>query len=92
LVIRSNRFIYLFIYSHSLSLFNFKRLFKAKTGKLNEEQFIRYYKLFRKDENVEKIAKHCFNAFDLDKNNYVDFGEFLISYVATTSTGKFKLK
>jgi Ca2+-binding EF-hand superfamily protein len=56
------------------------------SGKLNKEQFVEYYKLFRKNENVEEIAKHCFSAFDLDKNGFVDFGEFLIAYVATTGT------
>ena len=31
------------------------------------------------------MAQHCFSAFDFDKNGYVDFGEFLIAYVATTN-------
>lgn len=58
---------------------------ETPSGKLDREQFVKYYKQFRKDENCEAVAKHCFNAFDLDRNDYVDFGEFLISYVATTN-------
>jgi Ca2+-binding EF-hand superfamily protein len=54
------------------------------SGKLDKEQFVEYYKHFRHDENVDEIAKYCFRAFDLDRNGFVDFGEFLISYVATT--------
>ena len=48
------------------------------------EHFVDYYKNFRTEENVDEIARHCFRAFDLDHNGFVDFGEFLISYVATT--------
>jgi Ca2+-binding EF-hand superfamily protein len=62
---------------------------ECPSGKLGVEQFIKYYKSFRKDENVEDLAKHCFNAFDLDQNSYIDFGEFLIAYVATTNTGPY---
>ena len=58
---------------------------ECPSGKLNREKFVEYYKMFRKKENVEDIAKHCFMAFDIDKNGYVDFGEFLIAYVATNS-------
>ena len=56
---------------------------KNPSGKLNQEQFASYYKQFREEPNIDAIAKHCFRAFDLDHNGYVDFGEFLISYVVT---------
>lgn len=59
---------------------------ECPSGKLDKDKFVEYYKLFRKNEDVEEIARHCFNAFDMDKNGYVDFGEFLISYVATNSS------
>jgi Ca2+-binding EF-hand superfamily protein len=68
----------LFWYEHFLK--------ECPTGKMNREQFVKYYKMFRKNENVEAIAKHCFAAFDSDKNGFVDFGEFMIAYVATNST------
>lgn len=55
------------------------------SGKLYKEDFVEYYKHFRSEQNVAEIAQHCFRAFDLDRNGYVDFGEFLIAYVATTS-------
>jgi recoverin len=57
---------------------------ECPTGKMNLEQFVRYYSMFRKNENVEAVAKHAFAAFDADKNGSVDFGEFMIAYVATT--------
>ena len=57
---------------------------ECPTGKLDREKFVEYYKLFRKNENVEEIALRCFYAFDADKNDYVDFGEFLIAYAATS--------
>ena len=52
---------------------------ECPSGKMNKSQFVEYYKLFRKNENVEEVAKHCFLAFDFDKNGYVDFGEFFFS-------------
>jgi Ca2+-binding EF-hand superfamily protein len=55
------------------------------SGKLYKENFADYYKHFRTEENVSEIAQHCFRAFDLDKNGYVDFNEFLIALVATTN-------
>ena len=57
---------------------------ECPTGKLDKEKFVEYYKLFRKNENVDEIAKHCFKAFDFDRNGYIDFREFLIAYVQTT--------
>jgi Ca2+-binding EF-hand superfamily protein len=66
---------------------------ECPSGKLDMDQFCEFYKSFRKNENVEDVARHCFNAFDLDKNNYIDFGEFLIAYIATTSNDPYeKLK
>ena len=57
---------------------------ECPTGKLDQKKFVEYYKLFRKKENVEDIALRCFSAFDADKNGFVDFGEFLIAYAATS--------
>jgi Ca2+-binding EF-hand superfamily protein len=42
------------------------------TGKLDREKFVEYYKMFRKNEDVESIAKHCFDAFDMDKNGILN--------------------
>jgi Ca2+-binding EF-hand superfamily protein len=66
---------------------------ECPSGKLDQEKFVEYYKQFRKNENVEDMARHAFRAFDSDKNGYVDFGEFLIAYVATnTGDPREKLK
>lgn len=66
---------------------------ECPSGKLDKDKFVEYYKLFRKNEDVEEVAKHCFWAFDTDKNGYVDFGEFLVAYVATnTGDPREKLK
>lgn len=67
----------LFWYDHFIT--------ECPSGKLDKEKFVKYYKSFRKSEIVDEMAQHCFSAFDFDKNGYVDFGEFLIAYVATTN-------
>ena len=67
-----------FWYEHFMS--------ECPSGKLDKEKFVKYYTSFLKDEKVTEIAEHAFNAFDQDKNGYVDFGEFLVAYVATTSS------
>lgn len=59
---------------------------ECPSGKLDKEKFIKYFKLFSTEKNIEEIAQHCFNVFDLDKNGYVDLGEFLIVYVILNST------
>ena len=53
---------------------------ECPSGKMNKEQFVKYYKMFRKNENVDAVAKHCFMAFDCDKNGFVDFGEVKFVY------------
>ena len=37
---------------------------ECPSGKLDKEQFVKYYSSFRKNERVEDISKHAFNAFD----------------------------
>lgn len=54
---------------------------ECPTGKLDRDRFVEYYKLFRKNENVEDIAKHCFCAFDFDKNGFVDFGMIILFFI-----------
>ena len=47
--------------------------------------------IVKKDQNnIELITDRCFEAFDSDKNGFVDFREFLVAY-ATTSGGIFFL-
>ena len=59
---------------------------ECPSGKMNRAKFVEYYTLFKKDQkNIELIADRCFEAFDIDKNGFVDFREFLIAYAATSS-------
>lgn len=39
-------------------------LSECPSGKLDREQFVKYYSSFRKNEKADDIAKHAFNAFD----------------------------
>ena len=62
---------------------------QCPSGKMDRNKFVEYYKLFKKDQNnIELITDRCFEAFDSDKNGFVDFREFLVAY-ATTSGGIF---
>jgi neuronal calcium sensor 1 len=57
------------------------------TGKMTRDKFIEFYKLFRPNvKNIDGIARHCFIAFDQNNDGFVDFGEFLLAYVATTGS------
>lgn len=55
-------------------------------GKLDKEQFVKYYKLLSNTVNVEQIVEQCFLAFDANNTGWVDFREFLLAYVSTTGT------
>lgn len=58
---------------------------ECPSGKMDRSKFVEYYTLFKKDQkNIELIADRCFEAFDSDKNGFVDFREFLIAYAATS--------
>lgn len=39
-------------------------LSECPSGKLDRDQFVKYYSSFRKNEKVDQIAQHAFNAFD----------------------------
>ena len=55
---------------------------------MDKEHFVEFYKLFRKNDNVEAIAQRCFAAFDADRDGYVDLGEFLVAYAATSGAAE----
>jgi Ca2+-binding EF-hand superfamily protein len=57
---------------------------ECPSGKLDKRQFIKHYKCFVSTAHVtlvEEIVEQCFNVFDVDKNGWVDLGEFLMVYV-----------
>ncbi|CAF0879074.1 unnamed protein product [Rotaria sp. Silwood1] len=55
------------------------------TGRMNKRQFQIYYTKLKKNPNLDKITDHIFHAFDADNSGTIDFREFLIAYIATTS-------
>lgn len=57
--------------------------------RLGKSQFIKFYSSFPTPRNhnpVREIAEQCFNVFDVDKNGWVDLGEFLMVYVIMNGT------
>jgi Ca2+-binding EF-hand superfamily protein len=48
---------------------------QCPNGKMDKKTFLEYYQKFKKDVNVEEIVDRCFEAFDADKNGYVEFNE-----------------
>ncbi|CAF3478476.1 unnamed protein product [Rotaria sordida] len=56
------------------------------TDRMNKRQFQLYYTKLKNNPKLEQITDHIFRAFDKDRSGTVDFSEFLIAYIAT-STG-----
>ncbi|CAF0897753.1 unnamed protein product [Rotaria sp. Silwood1] len=56
------------------------------TDRMNKRQFQIYYTKLKKNPKLEQITDHIFRAFDKDHSGTVDFSEFLIAYIVT-STG-----
>lgn len=50
---------------------------ECPSGKLDKEQFVKYYSSFRKNERVEDISKHAFNAFDA---GFIEFLKFFVVF------------
>lgn len=60
---------------------------ECPSGKMDQPKFVEYYTLFNKEQkNIDLIAERCFEAFDTDKNGFVDFREFLLAYAATSGS------
>jgi Ca2+-binding EF-hand superfamily protein len=59
---------------------DFKR--QCPTGRLNKEEFVRFYKkLIKGDhEDENQFCEFVFDVFDSDNNGSIDFGEFLIAF------------
>lgn len=53
---------------------------------LDEESFVELYTSLRPEppEKLEKISFEVFRCFDIDKNGYVSFEEFLLAFAATS--------
>ncbi|CAF3619876.1 unnamed protein product [Rotaria sordida] len=56
--------------------------------RMNKRQFQIYYTKLKKNPNLDKITDHIFRAFDLDHSGTIDFQEFLIAYIITTTGPK----
>ena len=66
-----------------------KKFFRDNpSGRLDRAGFRRFYCLLRNEppERFGDMCDHIFRAFDMDKNGYVEFGEFLLGF-AICSTG-----
>lgn len=62
-------------------------------GKLTPAKFVDMYKMFFPSGNAEEFCDHVFRTFDMDKNGYIDFKEFLLAIDVTSSgTPEEKLK
>ncbi|CAF2555241.1 unnamed protein product [Rotaria sp. Silwood2] len=63
------------------------------TDRMNKRQFQIYYTKLKKNPKLEQITDHIFRSFDKDHSGTVDFNEFLIAYIATsTGTSRQKLE
>jgi len=51
-------------------------------GRLDRNGFRKFYCLLRREppERLNDICDHVFRAFDIDRNGYVEFGEFLLGF------------
>ncbi|XP_055311880.1 neuronal calcium sensor 2 isoform X1 [Sitodiplosis mosellana] len=62
-------------------------------GRLTPAKFVDMYKMFFPSGNAEEFCDHVFRTFDMDKNGYIDFKEFLLAIDVTSSgTPEEKLK
>jgi len=62
-------------------------------GKLTPSKFVDMYKMFFPSGNAEEFCEHVFRTFDMDKNGYIDFKEFLLAIdVTSAGTPEEKLK
>ncbi|XP_063235956.1 neuronal calcium sensor 2 isoform X4 [Bacillus rossius redtenbacheri] len=62
-------------------------------GRLTPAKFVDMYKTFFPNGNAEEFCDHVFRTFDMDKNGYIDFKEFLLAIDVTSSgTPEEKLK
>ncbi|CAF0876661.1 unnamed protein product [Brachionus calyciflorus] len=64
---------------HENFLKNFPR------GTIDKKQFLDYFSGQRPDRNADVFCTQLFNAFDMDKNGYVDFHEFLLTITLTSN-------
>ena len=58
---------------------------ECPNGKMNQQQLCQMYKQIFPNGNPKTFSKHLFRSFDLDKNGYVDFSEFLLAINITSS-------
>ena len=54
------------------------------SGKLNQQQLCKIYRLMFPNGNPTTFCKHLFRTFDLDKNGHIDFVEFLLAINITS--------
>ncbi|KAK8378177.1 hypothetical protein O3P69_018860 [Scylla paramamosain] len=63
------------------------------SGRLTPDKFVDMYKMFFPSGNAEEFCDHVFRTFDMDKNGYIDFKEFLLAIdVTSAGTPEEKLK
>lgn len=61
--------------------------------KISKEKFVEMYRMFFSSGNPEKFCENVFRTFDVDKNDYIDFKEFLLAVGITSGwSSKEKLK
>ncbi|KOB77443.1 Uncharacterized protein OBRU01_04066, partial [Operophtera brumata] len=62
-------------------------------GRLTPAKFVDMYKMFFPSGNAVEFCDHVFRTFDMDKNGYIDFKEFLQAiHVTSSGTPEEKLK
>ncbi|KAK2579120.1 hypothetical protein KPH14_001291 [Odynerus spinipes] len=62
-------------------------------GRLTPAKFVDMYKTFFPSGHAEEFCDHVFRTFDMDKNGYIDFKEFLLAIdVTSCGTPEEKLK
>ena len=59
---------------------------ECPSGKLNQQQLCKIYRLMFPNGNPTTFCKHLFRTFDLDKNGHIDFIEFLLAINITSDT------
>jgi Ca2+-binding EF-hand superfamily protein len=53
-------------------------------GKLDRKEFVAFYSKLRPEspEDLNEISEFIFRAFDNDKNGFVSFNEFMVSFLS----------
>lgn len=60
-------------------------------GRLTPAKFVDMYKMFFPSGNAEEFCDHVFRTFDMDKNGYIDFKVFTISFCLNKNSKSSKI-